>query len=248
MRLRQIALVAEDLDLVRSQFYPLLGIDEAFVDEAVGHFGLQNIVMTIGDTFLEVVSPIREDTTAGRLLERRGGDGGYMVIVQVEDWEAEKARLSKTGIRQVWELNTAAAKGLHMHPRDVPGALPSMDEMKPPQAWHYAGPDWENRAARNVSAITAAQIQVHDPASAAAQWSLAYGKPLRVREGMPVLPLKQTEIRFVPVEDDRGEGLQGIDLHAAVPVPDILSKAAELGLPNLGNNTISVCGTRIHFS
>jgi hypothetical protein len=248
MRLRQIALVAEDLDLVRSQFYPLLGIDEAFVDEAVGLFGLQNIVMTIGDTFLEVVSPIREDTTAGRLLERRGGDGGYMVIVQVDDWEAEKARLSKTGIRQVWELNTAAAKSLHMHPRDVPGTLPSMDEMNPPQDWHYAGPGWRQRAARNVSAITAAQVQVNDPEAAAAQWSLAYGQPLLMREGMPVLPLGQTEIRFVAVADDRGEGLQGIDLRAAVPVRDILAQASALNLPILGNNTISVCGTRLRFA
>ena len=85
MRIRQIALVATDLATVRGQLFELLGLDDAFVDEGVGQFGLQNIVCTIGNSFLEVVSPVTDDTTAGRLLQRRGGDGGYMVILQVDD-------------------------------------------------------------------------------------------------------------------------------------------------------------------
>ena len=34
--------------------------------------------MPVGDTFLEVVSPIDPKATAERYLARRGGDGGYM--------------------------------------------------------------------------------------------------------------------------------------------------------------------------
>ena len=98
VRIRQIALVAGDLDAVQRQLYPLLGINDAFVDEGVGQFGLRNIVMTIGDTFLEVVSPVQEHTTAGRLLQRRGGDGGYMVIVQVDDLALSGASEITTGV------------------------------------------------------------------------------------------------------------------------------------------------------
>ena len=59
MRLRQVALVAAALPPVKAALFELLGLDDAFVDEGVSQFGLQNIVMTIGTTFLEVVSPIQ---------------------------------------------------------------------------------------------------------------------------------------------------------------------------------------------
>lgn len=72
MKLRQIPLVAEDLPAVKDIIFEVLGLEEAFVDEGVGQFGLHNIVMRIGDTYLEVVSPLQEGTTAGRLLDRRG--------------------------------------------------------------------------------------------------------------------------------------------------------------------------------
>ena len=105
-KLRQIALVAKDMELVKNQFYCLFGLSDAHVDHKIIHFGLQNIVMSLGDTFLEVVSPIQENTTAGRLLDRRSGDGGYMVIVQVEDLESEKTRIESAGIRIVFEAFT----------------------------------------------------------------------------------------------------------------------------------------------
>ena len=245
MRIRQIALVATDLATVRGQVFELLGLDDAFVDEGVGQFGLQNIVCTIGNSFLEVVSPVTDDTTAGRLLQRRGGDGGYMVIVQVDDCEAAKARLENTDIRVVWEVNTGKARALHLHPRDVPGALPSLGEMKPPEAWYWAGPDWDTRAARYVTAITAAQVQVQEPATAAERWALAYDTVVEWRDGCPLITMEDTEVRFVPIADDRGEGLQAIDLRAT-DLALILERATRLELSTKGNSVI-VCGTVLNF-
>lgn len=245
MRIRQIALVAADLATVRGQLFELLGLDDAFVDGGVGQFGLQNIVCTIGNSFLEVVSPVTDDTTAGRLLQRRGGDGGYMVIVQVDDCQAAKERLENTDIRVVWEVNTGKALALHLHPRDVPGALPSLDEMKPPEAWYWAGPDWSARAARYVTAITAAQVQVQEPATAAERWALAYDTVVESRDGCPLITMEDTEVRFVPIADGRGEGLQAIDLRTT-DLALTLERAARLGLPTNGNS-VTVCGTVLNF-
>ena len=91
MKIRQIALVTAELAPVRDALFELLGLDDAFIDDEVTQFGLENAVMTIGTTFLELVSPVQANTTAGRLLERRGGDGGSMVIVHVDDLAAEVA-------------------------------------------------------------------------------------------------------------------------------------------------------------
>ena len=88
IRLRQIALVAHDLESVVGDFHSKLGLDVAFRDPGVASFGLTNAVMAAGQQFIEVVSPFREATTGGRYLERRGGDGGYMVILLIEDHAA----------------------------------------------------------------------------------------------------------------------------------------------------------------
>ena len=87
-RLRQVALVARDCGQVAGELRRVFGWPPPFHDPGVGQFGLTNAVFAVGDTFVEVVAPARPDTTAGRYLERRGGDGGYMAIFQVEDLKA----------------------------------------------------------------------------------------------------------------------------------------------------------------
>ena len=95
MRLRQVALVAKELAPTRDVLFRLLGLSEDFADPIVSQFGLRNSVVPIGDTFLEVVSPVEEGTTAGRLLERRSGDGGYMILLQVDDISREISRVNQ---------------------------------------------------------------------------------------------------------------------------------------------------------
>ncbi|MBJ7409333.1 MAG: VOC family protein, partial [Phenylobacterium sp.] len=99
MRLRQIALVGQDLEAARAEIVDVLGLGAAYADPGVGKYGLHNAVWPVGDTFLEVVSPTREGTTAGRLLEKRQGDGGYMVILQTDDLAGARARVAEKGVR-----------------------------------------------------------------------------------------------------------------------------------------------------
>ena len=173
-RLRQIALVAKDMNLVQTHFYNLFGLSDAHIDPKISKFGLQNIVMTLGDTFLEVVSPITDNTTAGRLLERRGGDGGYMVIVQVDDLLHEKQRVESADIRIVFEAFTERGSAIHLHPKDVPGAIASLDQMDPPEAWYWAGSNWMKRKAMLVENIIGSEIQCESPIEIAVMWAIAY--------------------------------------------------------------------------
>jgi hypothetical protein len=245
MRLRQVALVAADLPPVREALFTLLGLDDDFADEGVSQFGLQNSVMTIGTTFLEVVSPVQPGTTAGRLLERRGGDGGYMVIVQVDDLAAEAERLEPAGIRKVFEIDQGRARTVHMHPRDVPGAIASMDQMDPPQAWYWAGSDWESRAARHVSGITGVQVQCAEPLASAQKWSKAFNRSIDISGDVPTLRFDYGEVRFVADTDGRGDGVQMVELQAT-DMRAIKAAALRLGLP-FRNNCVQVCGTLFHF-
>src|SRR2546425_11952165 len=101
--------------------------------------------MPVGATFLEVVSPVREGTTAGRLLDRRGGDGGYMVILQTADLRADRARLAALGVRIVWQVELDDIATVHLHPRDLGGAIVSLDQPVPPESWRWGGPEWQGK-------------------------------------------------------------------------------------------------------
>ena len=119
MRLRQIALVAHDLDSTLASLCEELGADVCFQDPGVGAFGLHNGLLALGDTFLEVVSPTQDGTTAGRYLDRRGGDGGYMVLLQLD--ADERARLWRYIAD---ELPSGAPAVIEMLPPERPIELP----------------------------------------------------------------------------------------------------------------------------
>ena len=101
MRLRQIALVTPELRDVEHEICDKLGLEVCYRDPGLSHFGLRHGLYAIGDQILEVVAPKQPGTTAERFLERRGGEGGYMVLLQTENIEQHKSRLTEIDIRIV---------------------------------------------------------------------------------------------------------------------------------------------------
>ena len=198
-RLRQVALVAADLHPTVAVLEAGLGLRTPFADPGVAEFGLRNAVWEAGVDFLEVVSPAREGTTAGRLLERRG-DGGYMAIFQLEgvhQLRAARERVVALGTRVVWSVDLEDIATSHLHPKDVPGAIVSLDAAVPPASWRWGGPRWTGGSpgdvrGRGIAAIT---VAVDDPATAAARWADVVGCPL---DPMP----SGQRVRFV--EGDAG--------------------------------------------
>lgn len=246
MRLRQIALVAHDLEASKADIVSVLGLGADFPDPGVGHFGLANAVWPVGDTFLEVVSPKQEGTTAGRLLEKRGGDGGYMTIFQVDDIKAARDRASGAGVRFVW--NTDRDDGVwasHLHPKDTGGALISFDQMEPKARWEWGGPDWEKNVVTEVSTgIVGAEVQAEDPAAMSARWAEVLGLERTQRDGVWRLALEGGEVRFVEPTDGRGEGLGGFDVAVRDPAA-VRAKAEARGLVKDGE--IMLAGTRVRL-
>src|SRR5262249_61195110 len=127
VRLCQVPVVARSIAAVVEAIRGVLGLEVAFREPSVGSFGLENVVFPIGDQFLEVVSPIREGTAAGRYLDRRGGDGGYMVILQCDDPDERARRAATLGVRKAFEQNLGGYRVLQLHPRDTGGCFLSID-------------------------------------------------------------------------------------------------------------------------
>lgn len=242
MRLRQVALVARELGPVRNHFFAVLGVDTDFKDPGVAEFGLENSVMALADTFLEVVAPVDDNTTAGRFLAHRGGDGGYMILVQVDDVAKQRAKIDSLGVRVVWETKQEHVTAFHVHPKDIGGAIVSFDQMWPPQSWQWAGPLWNERSARNVSNIIAVDVQSGDPAAMAARWSEVFDRPL---DGNTLL-LDSGRIRFVPDNNGRGAGVTAVEL-SAKDAEAAFAAARHRGL-QLEASEIQICGTTFRLT
>ncbi len=212
LRLRQVALVASDLEGSVSSLCEAMSVEKCFRDPGVGQFGLDNALMAIGDTFLEVVSPIREGTTAGRYLERRAGDGGYMAIFQLADLAAARQRVKDAGLRVVWTHDSPAMSGTHLHPADVPGAIVSLDHAEPETDWLWAGPNWRDHVRTDaVDLICGLDVQTDRPEALAAVWAQVLGVP---QQGTEVVLNEDQVVRFVPADDGRTEGIRGFDVRA----------------------------------
>lgn len=208
-RLRQIALVAADLDAVVDRLGTVLGLRVAHRDPAVAAFGLRNAVLPLGTQFVEVVSPTRPGTAGGRQLERLGGDGGYMVIGHVgpapADHEALRARVEQLGVRiALASTGDDGYRLLQLHPADTGGSFLELDFQPggddPTGPWMPAGRHWRDAVRTEVvHAITGVEIRVRGAAEVAARWGAVTGCP--VAEG--VLTLDNATVTF-------GEGSGGL--------------------------------------
>jgi hypothetical protein len=177
IRLRQVALVTRSLDAVVESLRQAFGLEVAHRDPGVASFGLVNAVLPLGDQFLEVVSPVRDGTAAGRQLERMGGDGGYMVICHTDDQAPFRARAASMGIRSAIDTDHGdeGYRIWQLHPGDTGGSFLEIDWQPgwstAANPWLPAGPDWQ-RCVRTdvVDAITGVELAVADPAATSARW------------------------------------------------------------------------------
>jgi hypothetical protein len=214
MRLRQIVMVAGDLDAVERQIEEHLGVELCYRDPGVATFGLRNALYPIGDQLLEVVSPTQPGTTAGRQLDRRGGDSGYMVILEVDDLVPLRERFAAHRARIVYEAVADGIVGLHLHPADVGGAILSVDRADTWGEWPWAGPVWRDHVRRDqVSEVLAVVVEANDPTAMAERWAQLLGTAV---DDDTVTLDAGGEIRFVAA-GDRGEGVGGFVLRASSP-------------------------------
>ncbi len=181
MRIRQLALAARELDPVVDDVCAVFDLEVTFRDPGVGEFGLVNALFRMGDCFLEVVAPVRDDASAARQLARAGGDTGYMLLLQTDDLKADRERLEALGVRIVWQFEAHDIAAVHLHPRDVGGAILSLDQPQPPASWRWGGPDWQSEPRGAGLSWTGVTLRAADPDALSARWSQVLGHPRAAR-------------------------------------------------------------------
>ncbi len=255
--LRQICLVARVLAPVEAALGEVFRINACYRENLFGgKFGLHNVIFPINGAFLEVISlhpgVDPKNTPAGRYLERRKGDGGYMVILECNDVDRREKHMNTLGVRIVLHPKHDVFNEIQLHPSDTGGALIAINETAGRQGFEGpyspAGPEWWLKATPSdlTSAILAAELQSPDPEALAAKWGAVLEREVTSGiGGVPTILLEIGSLRFVPARDGRGEGLGGVDL-AITNRERVLKAAVACGL-HTENDVVHICGTRFYL-
>ena len=245
-RLRQICLVAADLEPAVADIETIFGVKVCHRDSAVSKYGLENALFPFGQTFLEIVAPTREGTAAGRFLERSGGVGGYMAIFSCDDVERRRAHAESLGIAIAHTMDYPEFFGIQLHPRDCRAAMIEFDSTaggeSPDGPYHPAGEHWQDAVRTDVTrTMSEIEIESLDPDGLAAHWSKILEQPLgddrTIATGM-------IGIRFVKSNVSH-ETLRTIRLDVADHA-SIDRQAAARGI-SIHDNAIELCGVRFRL-
>ena len=246
LKLRQIALVVSDLNASEGLISDIFGLKACFRDPSVGEFGLENVLFPIGNQFLELVAPTREDSPGSRFIKRRGGDSGYMVITQCDTHTPRRQRVAELGVRIAHQFDIDNFLNMQLHPGDTGGTFFEIDEQLGDNAhaddgpWAPAGPNWQSFVRRDyVESILAAEIQCDEPLSVAEQWASIAELPLISNADQLQLDFRNAHVRFVDCHDGRPEGLSALDIRCANSA-EVIQRAQTLG--------IECNGTQLSFS
>jgi hypothetical protein len=166
--------------------------------EFMARAGVENVVFSLGDNFLEIVAPTRADTPADRLLSRRG-DGGYIVILQTDNLDPYVRRAAAEAVRVAASIDSEQYASVQLHPRDVGAAMLEFALNK--QSAEAAGP-WYPAGGRYQRAAGPALFGVDlthpAPEVLAARWSRLTRRPLQVHDGFRIGLDESGMIAFMP--------------------------------------------------
>lgn len=218
LRLRQICLVAWRLQPVVDGLCHVFGLQVCYRDPGVAKYGLENALMRVGNQFVEVVAPLpgsMEGTAATRHLQRRGGDCGYMVILDCDDITPWRTHLQTVGVREASYHEAPGYQGLQLHPADTGGALLEINHSPagedPQGAYWPAGPHWQQApdslGACGISGVT---LYAAEPGQLAARWAQILNLPLAGDGGIRLSPA--AALRTGKPKPNRPLGLSQIEI------------------------------------
>jgi methylmalonyl-CoA/ethylmalonyl-CoA epimerase len=124
LKIEHVAIAVDDLEAAVTHYSDVWGLEVSH-RERVADQGVEEVMLRIGDTFLQLLGATGPDTTVGRFLERRG-EGLHHIAYEVDDLEATLASLKAKGVEMIDDEPRLGGRG-HMvafvHPKSNHGLL-----------------------------------------------------------------------------------------------------------------------------
>jgi len=130
LNLDHVALAVHDLDAALDRFLRLYGVGPAG-REVIEEQGVEEAMVLVGGSRVQLLAPLDPDTPVGRFLARRG-EGLHHVAFAVPDIDAALAHLEDEGaelIDRVARRGGGGSRVAFVHPRTFGGTLTELVEI-----------------------------------------------------------------------------------------------------------------------
>lgn len=210
-RLRHYVIATHDRDFVCDQIYEFLGLPatpKGPGPDKTEQFGFYSTMMKIGTSMLEVVQPVKPEFHLNDWFRRRGGDGGYMLVLQTFDAKALVARAKAEDLK----LNRDQLfMGQHQVQFDEGrfGTFFEFYQYLPEDDWWGRPLTGPYSDARVVSDIVGCDVAVEDPSGVAEQAARVF----LARQDGDAVHFIDRKVQFIPSKGP-WRGLVALDLKA----------------------------------
>src|SRR5688500_15473897 len=108
-KIEHIALAVENLETAVTHYKEVWGL-EVEHRERVEDQGVEEAMLPLGDSYLQLLGPTGPDTTVGRFVASKG-EGLHHIAYEVDDLEASLADLKAKGVRLIDEVPRKGGRG-----------------------------------------------------------------------------------------------------------------------------------------
>ena len=123
-KIEHIALAVADLDAALDLYSSIWGL-EVESRERVEDQGVEEAMLPLGESYLQLLAPTGPDTTVGKFIDKRG-EGLHHIAYEVDDLPGALAELKSKGVPLIDEAPRVGGRG-HMvafvHPKGNHGLL-----------------------------------------------------------------------------------------------------------------------------
>ena len=127
--LDHVALAVRDLDAALADYQKLFGAEPMY-REVVEEQGVEEAMIAVGGSFIQLLQPLTAASPVGRFIEARG-EGLHHIALAVADIDAALAHLKAEGSRLVDEEPRIGGRGARIafvHPKAFAGTLVELVE------------------------------------------------------------------------------------------------------------------------
>jgi methylmalonyl-CoA epimerase len=130
LNLDHVAIAVSDLDRALAGYADRYNVRPLY-REVVAEQGVEEAMIPIGGSFVQLLMPLSDDTPVGRFLNK-GGEGLHHVAYAVTDIGAALSHLEEKGVRLIDSeprIGGRGAKIAFVHPSDLGGTLIELVEI-----------------------------------------------------------------------------------------------------------------------
>jgi len=130
-RLNHVAIAVPDLSAAVRTYRDTLGA-KVSAPQALPEHGVTAVFIDLGNTKIELLEPLGENSSIAAFLERNPSGGMHHLCYEVEDILKARDRLKETGARVIGDgtpkIGAHGKPVLFLHPKDFQGTLIELEQ------------------------------------------------------------------------------------------------------------------------